>query len=164
MKEHPILFKDEMVRAILRKIDPKGATRRIPDCRNAKWQVGDRLWVKEVFNLVPLMTHMIIFRADQIHPQSFKFKSSLFMPRKYSRILLEITAIREEKLQDITEEDARAEGVMPDCPVGYIPAHQAAPYSYCFAQLWESINAKRGYGWDANPTVKVIEFRRVDNE
>ena len=91
---------------------------------------------------------------------------SIFMPRWASRLTLEITAVRAERLQDITEEDAKAEG-LSDIPYmmpgeegvrGFGPDSITRPR---FRALWDSLNAKRGYGWDANPWAWVIEFRRL---
>jgi hypothetical protein len=88
-----------------------------------------------------------------------KWKPSIFMPRDLSRITLEITAIRVERLHSISETDALAEGCSGDCPVGYIPAHQAGPCAYEYAQLWESINGPGS--WAANPFVWVLSFKRL---
>ena len=65
--------------------------------------------------------------------------SPLFMPRWASRITLEVTGIRVERVQDISEEDARAEGYDGNCPVGYIPAHAKGPCRYHYAQAWEIV-------------------------
>jgi hypothetical protein len=80
------------------------------------------------------------------------WRPSMFMPRWASRIMLEITAIRADRLQDISVEDTWAEGVLP----GRGDAVAA------FADLWDRINGKRGYGWDANPWVWVVEFRKIE--
>ena len=85
-----------------------------------------------------------------------RWRPSIFMPRWAARIILEITAIRVERLGDITIEDAQAEGVTPLGVEGDGRRWRAA-----FRELWDSLNAKRGYGWDANPWVWVIEFRRL---
>lgn len=96
---------------------------------------------------------------------------SIHMPRWASRITLEITNIRVERLQDISEEDAQAEGVerpildvLPPAAVTDIwPFHpHTGEYRDGFRELWDSINAKRGYGWDLNPWVWVIEFKKVE--
>ena len=81
-----------------------------------------------------------------------KWCPSIFMPRWASRILLEITAVRVERLQSISEEDARAEGISKNqCP----DWHAVMDYQV----LWESINGPGS--WAANPWVWVVEFRRV---
>lgn len=91
------------------------------------------------------------------------------MPRWASRIQLEITGVRVERLQDISEDDARAEGAdyqstsqfddkeksLLDIPL----MDDAAPYRNGYAMLWESINGSGS--WDANPWVWVLEFRRI---
>ena len=87
-------------------------------------------------------------------PKIGRWYPSIHMPRWASRILLEITDIRVERLQDITEEDAKAEGIYKDPNVIY-------PYSYVemFSHLWEAINGAES--WNKNPWVWVIEFRRI---
>jgi hypothetical protein len=183
MKERPILFNAAMVNAILS--GQKTQTRRmvktspgiygvntvlhIDKCQFGK--VGDRLWVRETID--GIWGCDATYMADDTRladvlegwwdePQRLPIKRipSIHMPRWASRITLEITDLRVERLQDISEEDAKAEGVPLDCPIGHIPAYKKAPYSYCFAQLWESV-----YGagsWDANPWVWAISFKKVE--
>lgn len=86
---------------------------------------------------------------------------AIHMPRWASRITLEITDVRVERVQEISEKDAEAEGVTLDCPVGHIQSYQKSPYVYSFAQLWDSINAKRGHGWDTNPWVWALSFNKA---
>jgi hypothetical protein len=86
-----------------------------------------------------------------------RWRPSIHMPRHVSRITLEITGVRVERVKDISEMDARAEGVQKKHDVTHIDWE----YRANFKPLWDSINAERGYGWDANPWVWVIEFRRV---
>jgi hypothetical protein len=75
------------------------------------------------------------------------------MPRWASRLTLEVTDVRVERLCEITPDDCRAEGQ---------PIHNNdGGVRYGFGQLWNSLNAKRGFGWDANPWVWVVSFRRV---
>lgn len=86
-------------------------------------------------------------------------KPSIHMPRWASRITLEITGVRVERVQEITEEDAISEGWQqkwPDDPRcdNFLPV----PW---FRELWNNINDRRGYGWAMNPWVWVIEFRKV---
>lgn len=86
-------------------------------------------------------------------------RPSIHMPRWASRIMLEITNVRVERAQEISEADAKAEGVEPSI-VG--SDFQDIQYRAGFQTLWDSINAKRGYGWEANPWVWVVEFKRID--
>ncbi len=80
-----------------------------------------------------------------------KWKPSIHMFRKDSRILLEITDIRVERVQDISRVNACAEGVANNYP--------GIDTILTFHKLWDTINAKRGYGWEVNPWVWVIEFK-----
>lgn len=89
-------------------------------------------------------------------PEWYDKKPSIFMPRWASRLTLEITAVRAERLTDITIEDAQAEGVTPLGIEGDGRRWRAA-----FRELWDSLNAKRGYGWNDNPFVWAITFKRV---
>lgn len=97
-----------------------------------------------------------------------KWSPSLFMPRWASRITLEVTGVRIERLQSITEEDARAEGIKeysnrtfgldePACCMG-------TNARIAFMRLWDSLNAKRGYGWKVNPWVWVVQFRKMEGK
>jgi len=72
------------------------------------------------------------------------------------RITLEIVKIRMERVQEITNNDALAEGT-PDLRT----LENKWDLRDCYRELWNSINAKRGFGWDVNPWVWVIEFKRV---
>lgn len=98
------------------------------------------------------------------------------MPRWASRITLEITEVRAQRLQDISEADAIAEGLRihenPKCALGVgkfmYTAFPGDHSLWCldaktaFYNLWDSINAKRGFGWDKNPWVWVLTFRKAD--
>ena len=81
----------------------------------------------------------------------------MFMPRWASRIDLENLSIRPERLQKITEEDAKAEG----CEIGHGLGGTHFFAREEFQTLWDSLNARRGHGWDLNSFVWRIEFRRV---
>lgn len=136
-------------------------------------QPGDRLWVRETFTDLlgtgiehrpipsgPLQRY--VYAAD-IKPGSnsdearkefgIKWKPSIFMPRAASRITLELTAVRAERLQDISDADALAEGV--DRTNTSISGYAKERYR----RLWESINGPDS--WAQNPWVWVIEFKRV---
>ena len=152
-------------------------------------KVGDKLWVRETHKLgspcvlggacetevnKPWMgmhpdgKEACVYRADKSWGDGFgPWKPSIFMPRWASRITLEITRVRVERLKDISEEDAIAEGaVKVESDGTYTDAHcNFIPYcgrdaAMAFAELWESINGDGS--WDANPWVWVIEFRRVE--
>lgn len=84
-----------------------------------------------------------------------EWRPSIFMPKWACRLWLEITNIRVERVQDISEEDAIAEGVMR-----LTTYRTETPMIDMFRHLWNILNAKRGFEWDANPLVFVIEFRR----
>lgn len=102
--DRPILFSSPMVRAI---IDGRATmTRRVYKPRFGKWKVGDRLWVRETYALI----HGRADYAATCDIKSYRWRPSIFMPRKYSRILLEITDIKRELLRDISEDDAKREG------------------------------------------------------
>ena len=96
-----------------------------------------------------------------------RWKPSIHMPRWASRITLEITDIRVERLQEITEEEAKAEGVLP-CPHPLskddecLDCYDAGEYACAFLNLWNRLYAKQRLGVDANPWVWVLTFRRVE--
>ena len=90
------------------------------------------------------------------------------MPRWASRLTVEITAVRVERLQAITEDDARAEGAKLDASPCDHPRHSCADVGCLgqthragFCEGWDELNLKRGYGWLTNPWVWVIEFRPI---
>lgn len=85
--------------------------------------------------------------------------SPIFMPRKASRITLEVTGVRVERVQEITEDQAKAEGCGP--LVEDDGSVTCGRRKTVFQRLWDSLNAKRGFGWDKNPWVWVVEFKRV---
>ncbi|WP_400258240.1 hypothetical protein [Serratia nevei] len=84
------------------------------------------------------------------------WRPSIHMPRWASRISLEITAVRVERLNDISEEDAKAEGVK----AGVCPGHEHMMHQVAFSELWQSIYGAES--WRANPWVWVIEFKHVE--
>lgn len=163
---------------------------------NPYGNVGDRLWVRETWIQGyddPLIESegddenavSIIYKADgkeeyrtcsaetaenwgdfSADSEMVGFKSPIHMPRWASRILLEITDIRVERLNDISEEDAVKEGMPPSHPsIDRISIqHGFNSFSQsCFAQLWDTLNTKKGYPWSSNPWVWVIEFKKVKN-
>lgn len=134
-------------------------------------QPGDRLWVREGYSGPHWMTGVpprewipgtpIWCWADgnPLHGDWTKPKPGMHMPRWASRITLEITGVRVERLQDISEADAQAEGWTMRPEVSTDPqVHKEAARDW-FMDLWESINGPGS--WDANPWVWVVEFRRL---
>ncbi len=158
-------------------------------------QPGDRLWVRETFGVCSPAACDGMSDADftkkrdaegrlqdliyaATAPEGFewndepesRWRPSIHMPRWASRITLEVVSVRVEQLNDISEEDARAEGCDP-----YIFGHGPASaldlscepgmrtdcmYRNGFEFLWDSINAKRA-PWSSNPWLWVVEFRKL---
>ena len=88
------------------------------------------------------------------------YLTSIHMPYEAARSLFRITNIRVQRVQDISEGDAIAEGV-DAVSMADVPRQDTWSRRQDFAQLWDSINAKRGYGWDVNPWVWVVSFKMV---
>jgi hypothetical protein len=129
---------------------------------------GDHLWCRETWALDP-NAHPdeagALYRATDPgwddSESGLLWRPSIFMPRWASRITLEVTEVRVERLQTITEADAIAEGV--DSVSGAdVPRNATMCRRDDYAQLWDTINAKRGYGWDSSPYVWVVSFRRCE--
>lgn len=118
-------------------------------------QVGDRLWVRETWAEGMNVPIPAIYKADKMWQDvKIKWKPSIFMPRWASRITLEITDIRVEKLQEITFYDAVREGMKEGC--GPETGYSVNLYK----KLWDSINGKK-HSWESNPFVWVISFKRI---
>jgi hypothetical protein len=208
MKERPIIFSTESVRAILS--GKKTQTRRVmkkwipenchysgctegihyierPVCHDTTLMhesigrcpfgvPGDRLWVKEAFWIDERDKYAVVFDDGIIATKSkvwkqngqliqdfdglkrhrfWHHKSPLFMPRYASRLLLEVTAVRVERLQDIDNgsNDVKAEGF----DGGDDDVHD-------FYVAWDKLNARRGYSSLLNPYVWVVEFKKVETK
>lgn len=214
MKEKPIIFSIEMVRAILE--GRKTQTRRVIKINGQAithpeesielheegaiyyslnsmsgyykppYQIGNTLWVRETWRL-SLAGGFYVYKADpgrearnkelcKIDP-TLKWHSPRYMPREVARIFLKVTNVRVERLQDITEEDAIREGVHPWgletqqrrdkwCRYTQItdPGRITGTFRGEFAAFWDSLNAKRGYSWETNPWVWVIEFKSIESK
>jgi hypothetical protein len=123
-------------------------------------QPGDHLWVKETYKLAGSM----YYRADgepsredlELYP-NWKWKPSIFMPRVFSRILLEIKAVEVQRLDQITIDDINGEG----CPPISTDEDGSELYEW-YSDLWDSLNKKSGFGWDKNPWIWVIRFNRIE--
>jgi len=136
----------------------------------------DRLWVKETWAWIDNSEFdfdaesYVEYRADNPgakypgewpeeeargNPEAPKWKSSIHMPKKHARIWLEITGVRVERLQDISDEDVLHEGFRMDNVSIFRLGYKGA-----FAELWDSINKKK-HPWSSNDWVWVLEFRKV---
>jgi hypothetical protein len=89
-------------------------------------------------------------------------RNSLFLPKKFSRIWLKVISVRVERLQDISERDAKAEGVTLAASPLALGEDGTDTYRDAFFRLWNHINADRGYGLATNPWVWVVEFERTE--
>lgn len=129
--------------------------------------VGDLLYGKEVWGVSPDLNNVkpsdipiyepIWYKAtDTMGHVDFKWRSSRFMPKRMARIWQEITRVRPERLDAITEEDAKAEGVVTCLNAAF------TDYRHHFMVLWDSLNTKRGHGWETNPWCWVIESKRIE--
>lgn len=140
-------------------------------------QPADRLWVRETWALGAdeAGEPKVFFRATDTpmvgmafpnKPAIEAWKPSIHMPRWASRLTLEICDVRVQRVQEISEEDAIAEGI-ERTSLGFrdyeLPANvmHGVPASYSFQTLWDSINAARGFSWQSNPFVWALTFRRV---
>lgn len=125
---------------------------------------GDRLWVRETFCTTP--GYVTFYRADTpVERQGeLRWRPSIYMPRMASRILLEVTRVRVERVQAITEQDAGAEGTCIrhdfDALHWVMPGTERAARG-CFARTWNELNEHCGYGWAENPWVWVVDFKVV---
>jgi len=142
-------------------------------------QPGDRLWVRETtvnvekhgylgpvyleseegrdclnFGLAPAPDDM-----TEVEPHEVTLRPSIHMPRSMCRLVLEITAVRVERLQAITEADAVAEGLSQTESGSWLPGPCDHP-EWAFHQLWSQVYGEPA--WEANPWVWVIEFKRVE--
>lgn len=143
---------------------------------------GDRLWVREKWTgTFHLENFHIAYAADgserfadappgYVLPKSAlkpdNWVTPLFMPRWSSRITLEITDVRVQRIQEISEQDSLSEGAELDSdgfPLGHPPLDDGYDTATeWFSDLWDSINAKRGFGWESNPWVWAITFQKVN--
>ena len=147
-------------------------------------QAGDRLWVRETWQhyqnsgqrAADFSEHQrfaanCFYRADESNPRtkplSGKWRPSLLMPRWACRLVLPLVSVRVERVQDITEEDAKAEGVERisagpgwECWMGYGPSSSCKTARDSFRSLWISIYGEAS--WDLNPWVWVAEWEEIE--
>lgn len=136
-------------------------------------QPGDQLWVREAWShdaesldqcrashedIMGGGFHGPYYRATEVAPDTLRWKPSIRMPRWASRITLEITGVRVERLQNISEAEAIAEGASLS-EGGHCPEPEFQSHTLGFWRLWDSINGPSS--WASNPWVWVIEFKRT---
>ena len=157
------------------------------------WQVGDRLWVKETcatwIDEPETVSDPVVYADDKdwvaikaeakrTEPE-WKVRSPIHMPRWASRLTLTVTDVRVQRVQDISEESAEAEGLycvskdggrtwkwgIPDRDgvpgtddLGWPWADWETSPRAAYRRLWDGLNAKRGFGWDTNPWVAALSF------
>lgn len=137
----------------------------------AKYKVGDIMWVRETTAKMFEIHEELVgkdkedmgywYKTDgelseaPFYIEGHKWNPSIFMPREACRIFLEVTNIRVERLQDISESDAISEGINPKS--GVVNANHA---KNCFQSLWQMINGTQS--WHDNPWVWVYDFKRVE--
>lgn len=147
------------------------------------YQPGDILYVRETWNTTCANCEMdcppicnvpyYVYKADVGETEDW-WRPSIHMPKEAVRIWLKVTDVRVERLQDITEEEAKAEGARKcyevihpaeDKPVIYQSKDEDGYYEIGFKAIWNSTIKKTDldkYGWEANPWIWVIEFERCE--
>ena len=140
---------------------------------------GDILYVRETWAFDTgddgdeIGTGCFAYKADDLHHPDCKWRPSIHMPKEAARLFLRVKSVLVERLQDITEEQARAEGAIPFCisvdsedtPDSERTWHEVGPAIPDFIRIWDSTIRPDDlflYGWDANPWVWVIEFERCE--
>ncbi|WP_188868906.1 hypothetical protein [Mameliella alba] len=134
------------------------------------YAIGDRLWVREAWHtsrhyddLKPsemggeepvqfIADGAVYAHAGSVDDLSGRARPSMFMPRWASRLTLIVTDVRVQRMQEIDAKDACAEGALTLHPNGGLTPRDA------FRDLWDSLNAPRGFGWDVNPWVAAYTF------
>jgi hypothetical protein len=143
-------------------------------------KIGEILWVRETFAKTGDNFHDdwpdhgdYYYKADnpfneiELHKEYPKMKGwpkwrpSIYISRKAARIFLKIADIKVERLQDINEMDAIAEGVLNADSFKNIGVDNSMTNRYAYRELWDKINSKK-YPWSSNPWVWVITFKRID--
>ncbi|WP_454021298.1 hypothetical protein [Azospirillum sp. Marseille-Q6669] len=181
-KDIPIIFSEGMVRAEL--ADLKTQTRRLATSPLAKVQPNDRLWVRESYQLLSWGDYEVtryqpcdvryaatdtLAKADR-EIRGYPWRPSIHMPRWASRITLVVEDVRFQRLRDISEDDAIAEGVETErccgvpsdvCGVhlgGCCGQPEAVKPAEAFRQLWNSLHDKPGERWEDNPEIVALTF------
>lgn len=186
--DHPLLMKPDLVVSTI--AGRKTNTRRVPPDRYRGWKRGELIYVRETWRTAKVFDDMspseiaetavdagfkpwapIKYDCDGRMANASelsntfggswgKTRTSIHMPKWASRLWLELTEdVTVEPLQDITKDDVGREGLNS----GSVP-YEVWPWRTRWIELWDSINAGRGYSWESKPEVAVIRFRVVSTE
>lgn len=155
MTERPIIFSGDMVKALL--AGRKTMTRRLSTSPLRKCEPGDMLWVRESYSeSYPGPA----YKADNPNSDGWGWRPSIHMPRSASRITLEITAVKIERLQEISGKDAEAEGVfahIAEYSLDKVYRDQRGEIAVqYFRELWDKLHGEGA--WEANPAVVALRF------
>lgn len=180
LSDRPIIFSGPMVQALLdgrktmtRRLAQRAETnirtveRTGESYRPTPWQravPGVRLWVKENFQIhegTPDHPPEIVYAATEERHGTLAWRPSIYMPRALSRLTLVVTATKIERLKDISEEDAAAEGVSSEGGKHWVAGFNDETYTTyskaeAFRGLWEAIHGKGA--WRENPEVVALTF------
>jgi hypothetical protein len=155
---------------------PRIATGRVLTAQTLRWKPGDRLWVREAWrtessaydDLKPAdmdADYTVLYDADadwKLNKSTGRSRVSIHMPRWASRLTLRVTDVRVERLHNISEDDAKAEGVepqkLPGLGQGIAQAFNLThrPYISAYANVWNAINGPGA--WEANPWIVALTF------
>lgn len=182
MADRPIIFSGPMVRALL--YGGKTQTRRLFNRKRPYAAVGDRLYVREAAWIAPPgWTDSPVnpmgpwrqdvaykaddrsgYTADAAKDYNLRFRTAILMPRWASRLTLIVEQVRVERLQDISEDDARAEGMVEALggwAVDTYGSYWGNSAVNAFRLLWDGLHDKPGERWEDNPWVNALTFRVV---
>jgi hypothetical protein len=145
----------------------------------SKYQVGDTLYVRETFAKcncgecevckrgtgiiykadIRAGSHTFFYTVDE--DSGIKWKPSIFLPKDDARIFLEVTNVKLEYLQEISDADCMAEGITWYPPLGHNDPYDNYTKQEVFATLWDSLNKARGFGWNVNPPIFAYTLKKV---
>lgn len=179
MTDRPIIFNGQMVNSIL--AGRKNATRRIVKNNQLRWEVGDRLWVRESVKVLSFVgldlcdaqgftpyRYLVSYNADEKQAwwwtqeklKTLGSKPSIHMSRWASRLTCIVNQVSIEPLREITDQGAIEEGIF-ETSKGWTHAPDAVTHETpvaAFKALWNGINGSQTSNWKANPTVAAISF------
>ena len=163
MRELPISFRGDMIEAILdgRKTQTRRVMKPQPALVGSLWRWKNTAWCTGsalVSDAAPIDFCPYGQPGDRLWTKRQRFQKKVD-----ADAWLEVASVSVERVQDISEGDAMAEGISEADIQEVSKRNQKGPGAIlAFRDLWDEINAKRGYSWEANPWVWVVEFKRVE--